>query len=83
MPSSMLELLSRWHGNFGRHRSAVIWRVVPHCVFGCLWRERNTHHFEDCERTIPKLKLLLFQLLYEWLGDLVSLSSLSTLCGVD
>uniref|UniRef100_A0A2N9IUY4 Calcium-transporting ATPase n=1 Tax=Fagus sylvatica TaxID=28930 RepID=A0A2N9IUY4_FAGSY len=42
-----------------RHRSAVIWWVVPHCVLWCLWRERSARHFEDCERTIPELKLLL------------------------
>jgi hypothetical protein len=44
----------------------VIWRVIPHCVFWCLWRERNAHHFEDTKRTIPDLKLHFFQLLYEW-----------------
>jgi hypothetical protein len=48
----------------------VIWWVVPHCVLWCLWRERSARHFEDCERTILELKLLFFQLLYEWIRGL-------------
>ena len=54
----------------------VIWRVVPHCVMWCLWQERNSRHFEDCERTIPELKLLFLHTLYEWVA-LIGLFSLS------
>ena len=66
MPRSVLDLFTGWQVNVGRHRCAVVWGVVPHCVLWCLWRAQNTHHFEDCERTIPELKLLFFQTLYEW-----------------
>lgn len=54
----------------------VIWRVVPHCVMWCLWQERNSRHFEDCERTIPELKLLFLHTLYEWVAS-IGLFSLS------
>ena len=53
-----LDLLAGWLGNLDQHRSLVVWRTVPRCVMWCLWREWNTHHFEDCEKTIPVLKLL-------------------------
>jgi hypothetical protein len=49
MPRTVLDLFSSWQGPFGRRRNTVVWRVVPHCVFWCLWRERNAHHFEDTE----------------------------------
>jgi hypothetical protein len=53
MPRTVLDLFSSWQGLFGRRRNTVVWWVVPHCVFWCLWRERNAHHFEDTEHTIP------------------------------
>ena len=70
MLRKVLDLLSGWLGNLGLHGSLVVWRVVPHCVIWCLWRERNAWHFENCERTIPALKLLFFQTLYEWVVGL-------------
>ena len=70
MLRSVLDLLTCWLGNLGRHMCIVIWRVVPHCVIWCLWWERSTHHFEDCERTIPMLKFLFFQTLFEWVVGL-------------
>ncbi len=42
------------------------WRLIPHCVIWCLWRERNARHFEDHKRTILELKLFFFQTLYDW-----------------
>ena len=65
---------------FGIHRHFAVWWLVPHCVMWCLWRERNARHFEDCESTIPELKLLFFQTLYEWV---LALGSLSFLPGGD
>jgi hypothetical protein len=76
-----LDLLAGWLGNLDQHRSLVVWRTVPHCVMWCLWREWNAHHFEDCEKTIPALKLLFFQTLYHWVVvlGLFSLHSLEVL----
>jgi hypothetical protein len=69
-----VDLLSGWQELFGIHRHFAVWWLVPHCVMWCLWRERNTRHFEDCESTIPELKLLFFQTLYEWVLALGSFS---------
>ena len=70
MLRTVLDLFSNWQGLFGRRRNTVVWRVVPHCVFWCLWRESNACHFEDIEHTILDLKLQLYQLLYEWIKGL-------------
>jgi hypothetical protein len=69
-----MDLLARWQRQFGRHRHRAVWRMVPHCVMWCLWREMNARHFENCEKTVPELKLLIFQTLYEWVLALGSFS---------
>jgi hypothetical protein len=50
----------------------------------CLWQERNARHFEYCERTIPELKLLFLQTLYERVASLglFSLNSLVDLIDI-
>ena len=47
----------------------VIWRMVPHCVIWCLWKERNARLFEDCESSMVDIKLLFFQTLYAWVNS--------------
>jgi hypothetical protein len=70
MPCQVLHLWAGWQVQVGDTRNLVVWRMVPHCIMWCLWRERNAHHFEDCERSIVDLKLLFFQTLYEWVNSL-------------
>ena len=67
MPRTVLDLFSSWLGLLGNQRNTMVWRAAPHCVFWCLWRERNTRHFKDTEQSIPDFKIQLFQLLYEWI----------------
>ena len=62
---------------FGQHRNMGIWRVVPHCLMWCLWREHGGRSFDDCERTIVLLKLLFFQTLFEWVFVRGSISCVS------
>ena len=52
MPQRVVDLLDCWSCNFRRHRNIVIWRIVPHCLLWCIWRERNARSFEGCERSI-------------------------------
>ncbi len=66
MPYSVRALFDCWQGCFRNHQCIGIWRLIPHCVIWCLWRERNTCHFEDHERTILELKLFFFWTLYDW-----------------
>ena len=77
MPHSVLGLLGCWQGSFGRHRNGYIWSIVPHGLMWCLWRERNSHCFEDIERSIPDLKLFFFKLC--WIGRLLCKTNLSLL----
>ena len=85
MPCHVFQLWAGWLGRFGDKRNLVVWRMVPHCVMWYIWRERNAHHFEDCERSVMDLKLLFFQILYEWvvtlgLFTINSLMELMDLC---
>jgi hypothetical protein len=78
MPGTILDLFSSWQGPCSSRRTTMVWRVVPNCVFWCVWRERNARHFEDSETSIPELKSRFFQLLFEWVKGLgiFSISSL-------
>ena len=49
MPCQVLHLWTGWQVRVGDTRNLVVWRMVPHWVMWCLWRERNARHFEDCE----------------------------------
>ena len=40
-PRTILDLFSNWQGPSGSRMTTMVWRVVPHCVFWCVWRERN------------------------------------------
>ena len=42
---SVVELLASWSGKLNRLKSKVLWRMIPHCLMGVIWRERNTHTF--------------------------------------
>jgi hypothetical protein len=33
----------------------------------CLWRERNSRIFEDCDLSIPDLRLLFLHTLFDWM----------------
>ena len=63
MPHSVTDLFSSWQGSFNGHQSIDLWRTAPHCV---LRQERNSRCFEENERSILKLKSLLFHTLLEW-----------------
>jgi hypothetical protein len=40
----------------------------PLCLMWCIWRERNSRSFEDCERTTIELKAIVFKSLYVWMS---------------
>uniref|UniRef100_A0A2N9GJ71 Reverse transcriptase zinc-binding domain-containing protein n=1 Tax=Fagus sylvatica TaxID=28930 RepID=A0A2N9GJ71_FAGSY len=60
----VLHLWAGWEIRFGDQQNMVVWRMIPHCVMWCIWKERNARHFEDCEQSVVDLKLLFFQTLY-------------------
>ena len=66
MPHKVIELFKSWQGKFGRHRNIDFWRLVPHCLIWCIWRERNAESFEGCERSTLEIKSFFLQTLLEW-----------------
>jgi hypothetical protein len=81
MPCQVLQLWAAWQVRGADHRNMVIWRVVPHCVIWCLWRERNARLFEDSESSVVDIKLLFFQTLYTWVNSvgILSINSITEL----
>uniref|UniRef100_A0A2N9FZM9 Reverse transcriptase domain-containing protein n=1 Tax=Fagus sylvatica TaxID=28930 RepID=A0A2N9FZM9_FAGSY len=68
MPRRVLELFDCWQWSMGCHQKLVVWRVIPHCIMWCLWRERNIRMFEGCELNIVELKLQFYCYLIDWLS---------------
>jgi hypothetical protein len=66
MPSSVLDLFSCRMGSLGRNDYVLVWKMIPHFLIWCLWRERNARLFEDAQRHIHELKLLFFHTLFDW-----------------
>ena len=53
-------------GKGSRHCHIDVWRLVPHCLMWCIWRERNARSFEGCERSLLEIKSFFLHTLYEW-----------------
>ena len=68
MPRKITDLVSRWQGSFKRQKSYEIWAVIPHCLLWCLWRERNSRIFEDCDRSTLDLRLQFLRTLFDWMS---------------
>jgi hypothetical protein len=74
MPRSIIDLfVCRW--KFERPRSGAIWKMVPICIFVCVWNEINLRCFEDVESFINDILATFFHTLYLW--TMVFLSILS------
>jgi hypothetical protein len=47
--------------------SAAVWKIIPICLFWCLWREKNNRSFEDLESALEEIYPLFYHmLLYLW-----------------
>jgi hypothetical protein len=54
MPRRVIDLFTcLW--NFGRPKSAAIWKIVPICIFWCVWKEINLRCFEDLESSMEDI----------------------------
>jgi hypothetical protein len=79
MPGRVIDLLACWW-SLGQSRSATVWKIMPTCLFWCLWREINNRNFEDMEKTPEELLSSFYYTLYLWTTVYVfSLSSFSFL----
>ena len=83
MPQLVVGLLACGLGRFGRHWIGNIWRIIPHCLMWCLWKERNGRCFEDIKRSVPDLNLFFFRTLLDWLSVLRNQSFSSLLVFLD
>jgi hypothetical protein len=66
MPKDNRDLLASWWVGRGRSKIKELWNSVPHCVFWCIWWERNSRSFEGKERHLLELKWLILRTLLEW-----------------
>jgi hypothetical protein len=76
MPSSVLDLCVCWCSS-SRTRSAVVWKMVPICIFWSIWRERNNRCFEDLECSMEEILASLLYSLYSWTVAYLSPLSIS------
>jgi hypothetical protein len=76
MPRRVVDLFACWWTG-GRSQSAVVWKMVPCCLFWCLWMERNDRQFEDKERSIEELMYFFFFSLYSWTAAFLAPSGIS------
>ena len=66
MPRQVFDLLAYWWSS-GRRRSVAVWKMVPTCLFWCIWQEMNNRYFEDLERSLEDISSLCFHTLYLWM----------------
>jgi hypothetical protein len=66
MPSWVLALLECWWGAYRSSRIRELRKMIPHCIFGCVWWERNSRSFEGIEWSVLELKWSLIHILWEW-----------------
>jgi hypothetical protein len=76
MPRRVVDLLGCWWSS-GRPRSAAVWKMVPTCIFWCLWKERNDRNFEDREKSLEDILSFFYETLFLWTAAFVSPLSLS------
>ena len=65
MPRKVAEAIATWSVMSSRHRNAVIWSMIPHCLIRDIWQQRNAWIFKGNERLIHDLKLLFLNTLFE------------------
>jgi hypothetical protein len=76
MPSNVLDLCACWCSS-SKTRSAMVWKMVPICIFRSIWRERNNWCFEDLESSMEDILASLLYSLYSWTAAYLSPLSLN------
>lgn len=65
MPSRVIDLFACWW-KARRPMSAAIWKMVPICIFWCVWKERNLRCFEEMENSLEDIVASFLRMLYLW-----------------
>jgi hypothetical protein len=76
MPSRVIDLFACWW-KARRPRSAAVWKMVPICIFLCVWKERNLRCFEDMKNSLEDIVASFFHMLFLWTMTLLSPLSIS------
>ncbi|WMV41199.1 hypothetical protein MTR67_034584 [Solanum verrucosum] len=66
MPEHTSDLLSCWIRRGGNKTQKKWWRIIPHCIWWTIWRERNGRNFEDIFNNIQKIKESCIATFYFW-----------------
>lgn len=66
MLNSVLATLESSKGTLGCLRGGDMWGTTPSCLIWCIWEERSCRTFEGKELSLPNLKFLFMNTLYEW-----------------
>jgi hypothetical protein len=74
MPRRVIDLFACWWKS-GRPMSVAIWKMVPICIFWCVWKERNLKCFDDLESSLEDI--LASHTLYLWTVAFLSTLSIS------
>ena len=53
-PRSVLDICACWCSS-SRTRSAVVWKMMPICIFWSIWRERNNRCFKDLKSSLEEI----------------------------
>ena len=54
LPYTLPTLLFGWRNWFRKH-SPDVWNLMPACLMWLVWKERDSHMFEDAERSLDQL----------------------------
>jgi hypothetical protein len=65
IPRKVIDLFACWWCS-RRPMSVALWKMMPICLFWCLWREKNNRSFEDLERTLEEILSSFYHTLYLW-----------------
>ncbi|RVW89271.1 putative ribonuclease H protein [Vitis vinifera] len=65
-PNSVRNLLLEWKIKGLEKKRSVVWKMVPICLFWCIWGERNRRMFQEEEKSDMSLKNLFLRALLEW-----------------
>jgi mannosylglycoprotein endo-beta-mannosidase len=66
MPEKVSGVLWSWSRRLSNPIAKAIWRMIPSCIWWCLWRERNSRCFENCSLSLVKMQELVLLSLFSW-----------------
>ncbi|KAG2674363.1 hypothetical protein I3760_13G130500 [Carya illinoinensis] len=66
MSATVVDLLACWLNLGGIPQISAVWKMIPICLFWCIWKEQNDRTFEDKEHSMEEIRLLFVRTLFLW-----------------